>query len=82
MRPDPFSETHIHHCGPIGLAEGERVLLWMLRQWVTARVLGEEPGARLSQKAGALVSPRVARFAAPFASPRPVRRITPTTNSA
>lgn len=60
MRPDPFSKTHIDHCGPHGLAEGERVLLWMLRQWVTARVLGEEPGERLSQKAGALVSPRVA----------------------
>lgn len=60
MRPDPFSETHLSHCGPLGLAQGERVLLWMLRQWVTARVLGEEPGARLSQKAGGLVSPRVA----------------------
>ena len=60
MRPDPFSEAHLNHCGPVGLADGERVLLWMLRQWVTARVLGEEPGARLSKKAGALVSPRVA----------------------
>ncbi|HWT50703.1 MAG TPA: hypothetical protein VN113_00805 [Caulobacter sp.] len=60
MRPDPFSETHLNHCGPVGLAEGERILLWMLRQWVTARVLGEEPGARLSKKVGGLVSPRVA----------------------
>ena len=60
MRPDPFPETHLSHCGPASLAEGERILLWMLRQWVTARVLGEEPGARLSRKAGALVSPRVA----------------------
>ncbi len=60
MRPDPFLHEHIHHCGPVDLAEGERVLLWMLRQWVTARVLGEEPGARLSKKAGALVSPGVA----------------------
>ena len=60
MRPDPFFETHLDHCGPVDLADGERILLWMLRQWVTARVLGEEPGARLSRKAGALVSPRVA----------------------
>lgn len=60
MRPDPFSKTHLNHCGPVGLAEGERILLWMLRQWVTARVLGEEPGARLSKKVGGLVSPRVA----------------------
>ena len=60
MRPDPFSETHLNHCGPVGLADGERILLWMLRQWVTARVLGEEPGQRLSKKAGALVSARVA----------------------
>ena len=60
MRSDPFSQAHIDHCGPVGLDEGERILLWMLRQWVTARVLGEEPGARLSKKAGALVSPRVA----------------------
>ncbi len=60
MRPDPFSHVHIDHCGPVGLADGERVLLWMLRQWVTARVLGEEPGGRLSKKAGDLVSPRVA----------------------
>jgi len=60
VRPDPFSETHLNHCGPVGLADGERILLWMLRQWVTARVLGEEPGARLSKKAGGLVSPRVA----------------------
>ncbi len=58
--PDPFADAHLDHCGPVGLAEGERLLLWMLRQWVTARVLGEEPGARLSKKAGNLVSPRVA----------------------
>lgn len=58
--PDPFIDAHLDHCGPVGLAEGERILLWMLRQWVTARVLGEEPGARLSKKAGALVSTRVA----------------------
>jgi hypothetical protein len=58
--PDPFTDAHLDHCGPVGLAEGERILLWMLRQWVTARVLGEEPAARLSKKAGALVSPRVA----------------------
>jgi len=58
--PDPFIDARLDHCGPVGLAEGERILLWMLRQWVTARVLGEEPGARLSNKAGDLVSPRVA----------------------
>jgi len=58
--PDPFVDAHLDHCGPVGLAEGERILLWMLRQWVTARVLGEEPGARLSKKVGGLVSPRVA----------------------
>lgn len=58
--PDPFIDAHLDHCGPVGLAEGERILLWMLRQWVTARVLGEEPGARLSKKVGRLVSPRVA----------------------
>lgn len=60
MRPDPSSETNLNLCGPASLADGERILLWMLRQWVTARVLGEEPGQRLSKKAGALVSPRVA----------------------
>ena len=60
VRPEPFSEVHLEHCGPVGLAEGERILLWMLRQWVTARVLGEEPGMRHSREAGALVSPRVA----------------------
>ncbi len=60
MRPDPFSETYLNQCGPVGLADGERILLWMLRQWVAARVLCEEPGARLSAKAGALVSTRVA----------------------
>ena len=58
--PDPFNDARLDRCGPVGLAEGERILLWMLRQWVTARVLGEEPGARLSNKAGGLVSPRVA----------------------
>jgi hypothetical protein len=60
VRPDPFTDIHLNHCGPAGLADGERILLWMLRQWVTARVLGEEPGMRLSKKAGGLVSPRVA----------------------
>lgn len=60
MRSDPFSQTPLNHCGPVGLADGERILLWMLRQWVTARVLGEDPAQRLSKKAGALVSPRVA----------------------
>ena len=60
MRPDPFHDTPLNECGPTDLARGERVLLWMLRQWVTARVLGQEPGARLSREAGALVSPRVA----------------------
>ena len=58
--PDPFADAHLDRCGPVGLAEGERILLWMLRQWVTARVLGEEPGGRLSKKVGSLVSPRVA----------------------
>lgn len=60
MRPDPFHDTALNECGPTSLARGERILLWMLRQWVTARVLGQEPGARLSREAGALVSPRVA----------------------
>ena len=60
MRPDPFLHQSIPHCGPSGLAEGERILLWMLRQWVAARVLGEEPKARLSKTAGSLVSPGVA----------------------
>ena len=60
MRPDQFTRLDYSHCGPNGLSEGERIVLWMLRQWVTARVLGQEPGARLSREAGALVSPRVA----------------------
>ncbi|ENZ82635.1 MULTISPECIES: hypothetical protein [Caulobacter] len=60
MRPDPFLHQSIPHCGPAGLAKGERILLWMLRQWVAARVLGEEPKARLSKTAGSLVSPSVA----------------------
>ncbi|HJV43716.1 hypothetical protein [Caulobacter sp.] len=60
MRPDPFHDTTLSDCGPTDLARGERILLWMLRQWVTARVLGQEPGARLSREAGALVSSRVA----------------------
>lgn len=59
MRSDPFTEAHFQHCGPAGLAAGERILLWMLRQWVTARMLGEEPGQRLSREAGVLVSPHV-----------------------
>lgn len=59
MRLDPFSDTHLDQCGPVGLADGERLLLWMLRQWVTARMLGEEPAARLSNEAGGLASRRV-----------------------
>lgn len=58
--PDPFHLASIDDCGPSALMRGERVLLWMLRQWVTARVLSQEPGERLSREAGALVSPRVA----------------------
>lgn len=58
--PDPFHQASVDDCGPTALTRGERVLLWMLRQWVTARVLGQEPGERLSREAGALVSPRVA----------------------
>jgi hypothetical protein len=57
---DPLHHASIDDCGPSALTRGERVLLWMLRQWVTARVLGQEPGERLSRQAGALVSPRVA----------------------
>jgi len=45
-------------CGPEGLSAGERLLLWMLRQWVTARVLGEEPRGRLATYAGPFISPR------------------------
>ncbi|MDR6626129.1 hypothetical protein [Caulobacter segnis] len=58
--PDLFHGACVDDCGPMELTRGERVLLWMLRQWVTARVLDQEPGARLSREAGALVSPRVA----------------------
>lgn len=58
--PDSFPHASIDDCGPAALTRGERVLLWMLRQWVTARVLSQEPGERLSREAGALVSPRVA----------------------
>lgn len=58
--PDPFHHAALDDCGPTDLARGERVVLWMLRQWVTARVLDQEPGARLSREAGHLVSPRVA----------------------
>lgn len=57
--PDPFHHASVDECGPSALTRGERVLLWMLRQWVTARVLGQEPGERLSREVGALVSPRV-----------------------
>ncbi len=57
--PDPFHGASVDDCGPLALTRGERVLLWMLRQWVTARVLGQEPRERLSREAGALVSPRV-----------------------
>lgn len=45
-------------CGPEGLSPGERLLLWMLRQWVAARVLGEEPRSRLAAHAGPFISPR------------------------
>ncbi len=45
-------------CGPQGLSPGERLLLWMLRQWVTARMLGEEPRGRLAAQAGRFISPR------------------------
>jgi hypothetical protein len=45
-------------CGPEGLSSGERLLLWMLRQWVAARVLGEEPRGRLATYAGPFISPR------------------------
>ncbi|PZR35696.1 hypothetical protein [Caulobacter segnis] len=58
--PDPLSHASVDECGPPALTRGERVLLWLLRQWVTARVLGQEPGERLSREAGALISPRVA----------------------
>lgn len=57
--PDPFHHASVDDCGPSALTRGERVLLWMLRQWVTARVLEQEPRERLSREVGALVSPRV-----------------------
>lgn len=60
LSPDPFDHASVDECGPSALTRGERVLLWMLRQWVTARVLSQEPGERLSREAGYLVSPRVA----------------------
>lgn len=63
MRPDLFPYSlpgAVDDCGPPALTRGERVLLWMLRQWVAARVLRQEPGERLSREAGGLVSPRVA----------------------
>lgn len=58
--PDPFRQASVDDCGPAALTRGERVLLWMLRQWVTARVLGHDPRERLSREAGDLVSPRAA----------------------
>lgn len=58
--PDPFHGACVDDCGPLALTRGERVLLWMLRQWVAARVLGQEPRERLSREAGDLVSPRLA----------------------
>ena len=57
MRPDPFP-TASPVCGPDGLQDGERLLLWMLRQWVAARILREDPRARLAAFAGPYVSPR------------------------
>jgi hypothetical protein len=60
LLPDPFHHASVDECGPSALTRGERVLLWMLRQWVTARVLGQEPGERLSREVGSLVSSRVA----------------------
>ena len=57
--PDPFLGASVDDCGPTALTRGERVLLWMLRQWVTARLLSQEPGERLSREAGGLVSGRV-----------------------
>lgn len=60
LLPDPFHDACVDDCGPLALTRGERVLLWMLRQWVAARVLHQEPRERLSREAGALVSPRVA----------------------
>lgn len=35
-------------CGPERLFEGEQLLLWMVRQWVIARVTCESPRARLA----------------------------------
>ena len=60
MRPDPSHPRlpGMPDCGPDGLSCGERLLLWMLRQWVAARVLGEEPRGRLAAYAGAFISPR------------------------
>jgi hypothetical protein len=62
VRPDPSHPRlpGMPDCGPDGLSCGERLLLWMLRQWVAARVLGEEPRGRLAAYAGASFH-RVAR---------------------
>jgi hypothetical protein len=57
--PDLFHGASVDDCGPSALTRGERVLLWMLRQWVTARVLDQDPRERLAREVGALVSPRV-----------------------
>jgi hypothetical protein len=62
VRPDTSKSIDrlagLPDCGPEGLSTGERLLLWMLRQWVAARVLGEEPRGRLAAHAGAFISPR------------------------
>jgi hypothetical protein len=43
-------------CGPPGLSSGERILLWMMRQWATARMLDQDPAARVSFYALSLTS--------------------------
>jgi hypothetical protein len=58
VRPNPSSFLDLPCCGPAALSGGERILLWMLRQWVAARILGQEPRARLARYAGPFVSPR------------------------
>jgi len=45
-------------CGPEDLFKSERILLWMLRQWVAARVMGQEPRVRMAARAGTFISPR------------------------
>lgn len=58
MRPDPSPFIDLPCCGPAALSAGERTMLWMLRHWVTARILRQEPRAWLARHAGAFVSPR------------------------